>query len=214
MKRIGILSVALGAMLTVACAGDGRNDEANRPASDTAAVGTAGEREADRNVSAGARRWAEDLAQGNMAEIKLGEMASTRAQNADVKAFARMLVQDHTKASDELKQIITKHNVMPPAELSEDGRQTSERLSKLQTTEFDREYVKAMVDKHEKTLDHLEERVDKEGDDANPRFTPKKNDNAFEMQLNEFAAKTAPVVNRHLEHAKQLDQKLGCRTTN
>jgi putative membrane protein len=161
-----------------------------------------------------ARGWAEDLAKGNMAEIKLGELASTRAQSADVKAFARMMVQDHTKAGDEFKTVISKHNVTPPAELDDDHRDTIERLSKLQAQEFDREYIKAMVDKHEKTLDHLEERLDKEGDDANPRYMPKKNDNAFEMQLNQFAAKTAPVVQRHLEQAKQLDQKLSRRTTN
>jgi putative membrane protein len=214
MKRIGILSVALGAMLTIACSGDGRNDDVNKPASDTAAVGTAGEREADRNVSAGARGWAEELAQGNMAEIRLGELASTRAQNADVKAFARMMVQDHTKTGEEFKQILTKHNVTPPVEVGDEHRDTSERLSKLQGNEFDREYMKAMVDKHEKTLDHLEERLDKEGDDANPRWMPKKNDNAFDMQLNDFAAKTAPAVQRHLTQAKELDQKLGRRTTN
>jgi putative membrane protein len=213
MKRIGILSTALAAMLTIACAGDGRNnDQANRPANDPAAVGTAGE--APGGVSAGARRWSEQLAQGNMAEVKLGEMATTRAQNADVKAFARMLVQDHTKAGDEFKQIISKHNIMPPAEAGDEFRDTSERLSKAQGAEFDREYIQAMVDKHEKTLDHLEERLDREGDDKSPRWTPKKTDDQFEMQLNQFAAKTAPTVHRHLEQAKQLDQKLGRRTTN
>jgi putative membrane protein len=209
MKRIGILSVAFAAMFAIAC-GDGRRDEANRPA-DTPAVGTAGE--ADREVSMGARNWVEDRLEGGMREVKLGELASEKAQNADVKAFGRMMVQDHTKAGEGLKQLVSKHNITAPAELEGDHRDTFERLSKLQGAEFDREYINTAVDDHEKTLNALEDRLDKEGDNENPRYTPKKTDNQFDMQLNQWAAQTIPTVRQHLEKAKQLDQKLDRRTT-
>lgn len=214
MKRIGMLSVALAAGVTVACAGDTR-DDANRPANDTAAVGTAGERGtmADAQISAGARDWLENMMTGSMAEVKLGEMASQRAQDADVKAFGQMIVRDHSNALDELKQIGSKYNVPEPVELPDEHRDTSERLSKLQGREFDQEYIDAMVDKHQKTINQLEDRLDKEGDDQNPRYTPKQTENAVDRQLNEWAAKTVPTVRQHLERARQLDDKLGRATT-
>jgi putative membrane protein len=216
MKRIGIVAVVLSAALTLGCRGNGR-DDTNRPAAgDTPAVGTAGERPAadrDRDVGMLARKWVEDRMKDGMTEVKLGELASQKAQSADVKAFGRMMVQDHTKAGNELKQLASKHNITPPADLDDDHRDKVDRLSKHQGAEFDREYINTMVDDHEKTVNALEDRLDKEGDNDNPRYTPKKTDNAFEMELNEWAAKAIPTVRQHLSKAKQLDQKLDRRTT-
>jgi putative membrane protein len=219
MKRIGLLSAAFAAMLTVACGGDANNERT--AANDTAAVGTAGEGAnpnanpaADRNnVSNGSRDWVEDRLVGGMTEVKLGELASQKAQNADVKAFGRMMVQDHTKAGDALKEIGAKHNVMAPTTLDDDHREKLDRLSKLSAAEFDREYMNTMVDDHEATLKAVEDRVDQSGDDKNPTYTPKKDDNVFDMQLNQWAATAAPTVRKHLDRAKELNDRLGRRTT-
>jgi putative membrane protein len=221
MKRIGLLSAALAAMLTVACGG-GNHDTA--PANDTAAVGTAGEganpnastanAEADRNnASTGARDWVEDRLVGGMAEVKLGELASQKARNADVKAFGRMMVQDHTKAGEELKQLASQHNIQAPAALDDEHRDKIDRLSKLQGAEFDREYMTQMVDDHENTIEALEDRLEKQGTDENPTYTAKQNDNRVDAALNAWAAKTAPTVRKHLERARQLNDKIGRRTT-
>jgi len=219
MKRIGLLSAAFAAMLTVACGGDANHD---RPAAnDTAAVGTAGEganpnanADADKNnVSNGTRDWIEDRLVGGMTEVKLGELASQKAQNADVKAFGRMMVQDHTKAGNELKQIATQHNIQAPAQLDDEHRDKVDRLSKLQGAEFDREYMNQMVDDHQNTLEAVEDRVEKQGSDENPTYTPKQNDNRVDMAVNQWAAKTAPTVHKHHMRAKQLNDKIGRRTT-
>lgn len=215
MKRIGLLSAAFAAMLTVACGGDANHDRT--AANDPAAVGTAGEganAEADRNkASNAARDWVDDRLVGGMTEVKLGELASQKAQNADVKAFGRMMVQDHTKAGEELKQVATQHNIPAPTELDDDHRDKVERLSKLQGAEFDREYMNQMVDDHQNTLEALEDRLDKEGTDENPTYTPKKNDNRVDMQLNQWAAKAVPTVQKHLARAKQLNDRVNRRTT-
>jgi putative membrane protein len=209
MKRIGILAVTCAAMLTIGCRGDGRDADTTKPA-ETPAVGTAGE--GDRDVPMMARRWIEDRLKAGATEVKLGELANDKARNADVKAFGEMMVRDHTKAGEELKQLASKHNITPP-EPDDDSRDKFEKLSKLTGAEFDREYINMMVDDHEKTVNALEDRLDKEGDNENPRYTPKKTDNAFESELNQWAAKTIPTVRQHLDKAKQADQKLDRRTT-
>ena len=216
MKRIGLLSAAFAAMLTVACGGDNNDRTA---ANDTAAVGTAGEgananAEADRNkASDGARSWVEDRLAGGMTEVKLGELASQKAQNADVKAFGRMMVQDHTKAGEELKQLASQHNIQAPAQLDDEHRDKVDRLSKLQGAEFDREYMNQMVDDHQNTMEALEDRLDKQGNDENATYTAKKTDNRVDMQLNQWAAKTVPTVQKHLARAKQLNDRVNRRTT-
>lgn len=216
MKRIGILSMAFAAMLTVACGG-GRDDRENR--NDNAAVGTGGETPATPGaertaaVSRASQDWVNDLLIANMAEVKLGELATTKAANADVKAFGRMMVQDHTKAGDELKQIAATQNITPPADLDQKHRDLMDKLSKLQGAEFDREYINAMVDGHQDVLGKIEDRVDKSGDDKAPSYAPKKTDDQFDMKLNQWAANAAPVVNKHLERAKQLKDKIGRRMT-
>jgi putative membrane protein len=213
MKRIGILSVTFAAVLAIACGGDGRGTDANRPA-DPAAVGTAGDRDAaNRELAARHKDWVEDRLVGGMTEVKLGELASQKGRDADVKAFGRMMVQDHTKAGEELKQFASKHNITAPADLDDEHRDKVERLSKLQGAEFDREYMNTMVDDHEKTVNALEDRLDKEGDNDNPRYTAKKSDNTAESELNQWAANTIPTVRKHLERAREIDQKLDRRTT-
>lgn len=202
MKRIGLLPVAFAAMVAVACGGNGRDTGTTTGGE---AVGTAGEETVDR----GTRQFVEEMTAGNMAEVELGRLASARAQTTEVKQFASTLVEDHNKALDELKQIATQHRLQPPAELNEDARELRDRLSKLQGAEFDREFIQAMIDKHEQTIDKLEGRVDMEND--MPRA--KEADNPAEMQVNQWAAKTQPVVRQHLERARQIDQTLGRRTT-
>lgn len=208
MKRIGIAtSVLFAAALAVACGGDGHERTA---AENPAAVGTAGE--ANRTNSA-ARDWAEDRLMGGMTEVRLGELAAEKARSADVKAFGRTMVQDHTKAGDELKRILAKHNVQVPTELDAEHREKIDELSKLQPAEFDREYANAMVDAHQSTVDALEDRLDKEGDDANPRYMPKRADDPLENDLNQWAANTIPTVRQHLERAKGLNDNAKRRTT-
>lgn len=216
MKRIGLLSVAFATVLAVACGGNSRRDEANNnPANDTA-VGTAGKADTNRDardVSSAARSWFEDRVKDNIAEIKLGELAGQQAQLADVKAFGRQMVQDHTQANDELTQVGSQFNVVAPTDTDDKRRDKMNDLAKKQGTEFDRDYMDTMVDEHEHTLKALEDRVDKEGDRDNPSYAPKKTDNAFEARLNEWAAKTAPTVRMHLDKARQIKDTLGRRTT-
>src|SRR5262245_59753292 len=58
----------------------------------------------------------------DMYEIQAGQLACTRAKNADVKAFAKMMVTAHTKSTNDLKAAIASSGVTlaPPATLPAD----------------------------------------------------------------------------------------------
>src|SRR5438045_1807354 len=61
--------------------------------------------------------FATKAAQGGMAEVKMAELAKTKAQNKAVKDLAERLYTDHSKANDELKSNLGKENVTWPTAL-------------------------------------------------------------------------------------------------
>jgi putative membrane protein len=232
MKRMGFLSLVFATVVAVGCNGNNHKDiAAARPAGDPSAVGTAGE--ADRNkVSSGDKDFVRDLTIANMAEVELGKMANERSTNAEVKKFGQMMVDDHTAAGDKLKAVASQYNIPVPAALDDKHQDLREKLAKLQGADFDREYMSAMVDGHEKVSDTLESRIDKtdlgkwKTETADPAsgkkvverakavtVRPEKSDEAVTMSINQWAADAYPVVQAHLQAAKALDAGLKNRTT-
>ena len=174
---------------------------------------TPGSAETTHGATADARHFAEQATYAGNAEVKLGQLASERAQNPAVKEFAQMMVRDHTRSGNELKQVVSRHEVQPPAGLDAEHQRLYERLGKLQGAEFDREYMKAMVDGHQKVKSMLSSRTsnDRAGVDRN-RATGTSGATAGSTQLdtavNQWATKTLPAVEQHLQKAQQISAKV------
>jgi len=188
MRHIGFTAIALTVTMTVACGGGTRE---NRD-SDEAIVGTSGE-----GAPRGVERFVNDVVAGNTAEIELSRIASERATNPEVKQFAQMMVRDHTTAGNELKQVLTQHNMQVRDVMDEKHRDMAQELGRKNGSEFDHEYMAAMVEDHKQMEDLLESRANE---------TP--NNQPLENAVNQFAAKTLPVVKHHLELSEQLEDRL------
>ena len=137
-----------------------------------------------------------------LAEVELGKLASERTMDADVKAFAQMMVRDHSRANDELSKIASQLNIQVPTELDPMHRELAERLSKVKGAEFDREYMAAMVKGHEDVAGLLRSFTSSDrpiGTSGRARG---------EQSLMEWAMKMMPTVERHLERARQIQQRL------
>ncbi|ASU32185.1 membrane protein, putative [Mucilaginibacter xinganensis] len=139
-------------------------------------------------VTAEDAKFATDAANGGMAEVALGKLAQTKAANAQVKSFADMMVADHGKANDELMAIAKAKNITLPAAPDADHQKKLEDLSKLSGKDFDKAYVDAMVDGHKKTLDLM-------------NMAAK---DCKDVELKAFAAKTAPIVQTHLDAINKI----------
>lgn len=204
MKRIALLPVAFAAVLTFACNADNRNTT-----DDSATIGTTGAA-----VSTGDREFVEQMMTGGMAEIELGRLAMERAGTAEVKQFADMLVKDHSKAGEELKQIAMRHSIPIPTTVDEEHRELNSKLSTLKGAEFDREYMNAMVEGHEDVVDRLQTRAseDRFGDDKGS-VQPESSDNPVEADINQWAAAALPTVRHHLEEARRVHDSLGRNLT-
>lgn len=146
----------------------------------------------NKEVSSSADQFMTEAAQGGMMEVELGKLAASKAQNAEVKAFGQRMVVDHGKANEELKALAAKKNVELPKEISGGQKEAVNRLSKLSGAEFDKEYVKLMVDDHDEDLEAFEAQAE----------------DAKDAEVKAFAAKYAPVIKSHYETIKKISDNM------
>src|SRR6187397_2898953 len=99
-----------------------------------------------------------EAAEGGMAEVEMGKMAAKKAQNAEVKKFAQMMVTDHSKANEELKGIATKKSITLPADAGS-KKGDMDKLTTASGADFDRTYVDMMVKDHEKDVAAFEKQA-------------------------------------------------------
>ena len=137
-------------------------------------------------------KFATDAAIGGMAEVELGRLAESKASNPDVKNFGKRMVDDHSKANDDLKAVAAKENINLPASLDAKHQAVVDRLSKLSGAEFDRAYVKEMVNDHETDVKEFE-RESQHGTNAG---------------IKEFASRTLPTLQEHLRMIKDINSKM------
>lgn len=142
------------------------------------------------------RGFAEEAAMGGLAEVQLGKLAQSNAQNADVKKFAERMVTDHGKANDELMSIMGQKGIPSPTELKGKHKSNYDRLAKLNGAEFDRAYMNAMVKDHETDVKAFE----------------RESNNGKDPDLKAFASKTLPTLQEHLKMARDTQSKLGTGT--
>jgi putative membrane protein len=131
-------------------------------------------------------------AQGGIAEVMLGQMASSKGTTPDVKNFGNRMVSDHGKANDELKQLAQNKGMALPGDVDKETKKFADRLSKTSGKDFDKEYINNMVDDHEKDVNEFE----------------KASKNAKDPDLRAWAAKTLPTLQDHLKMANDTKAKL------
>lgn len=132
--------------------------------------------------------FAVKAANGGMMEVQLGEYASKNATDKSVKGFGAMMVKDHSKANDELKGIATSKNIALPAAVGQDMTDKMNDLMKKTGKDFDKAYMNAMVDDHKDDISEFQ----------------KEADNSKDSTMKNFAAKTLPTLQKHLNDAQAI----------
>ena len=196
MKKVSFAAAVCMAIFSFQSCGDTGSGDAVESANESnevkqdSAEKTSGEATAP--VSEEDSKFAVMAASGGMMEVQLGELAQQKASSQRVKDFGAMMVRDHTKANDELKNLAGMKNITVPPAPGEDHMDQITNLSKKSGREFDREYMKMMVDDHQEDIDEFE----------------KCSNNSKDADLKAFAAKTLPVLRTHLDSAKAINDAL------
>jgi putative membrane protein len=139
------------------------------------------------------RTFVMKAAQDGMAEVELGRAAQQQASSDAVKQFGQRMVTDHGKANEELKSIVANKGVSLPSALDKEHAAHGEKLKRLKGPEFDREYMKHMVDDHKKAVALFE----------------KTSKSAKDSDVKGFASKTLPTLQEHLKMAQSTQSQLG-----
>jgi putative membrane protein len=142
---------------------------------------------------AGGESFLKTAAQGQQAEIALGQLATQKASNPDVKQFGAQMIEDHQKASQEVRQLASKEGVRLPMQLSEKHKHKQQELSKLSGEEFDRAYMQYMVQDHTKEVKEFEQNAEQITD----------------QDVKKWASSAVPVLKEHLQKAQTIAASIG-----
>ena len=131
-------------------------------------------------------------AEGGMAEVELGKLATDKASNAKVKEFGQRMVTDHGKWNDELKSLAASKKITLPTAINAKDQALKDRLSKLSGAAFDRAYMAEMIRDHEADYTAFRKEATT-GQDA---------------EIKAWADKTAPLIDEHLKLARETQKAL------
>jgi putative membrane protein len=137
-------------------------------------------------------KFATDAANGGLAEVALGNVAQQKSVNEKIRDFGAMMVKDHSKAGAELGRIAKIKNITLPTDVSADEQKKIDALAKKSVKDFDKAYVDAMIDGHNKALKLFQDEA-KNGTDAD---------------LKAFAFRTVAVVQAHLDRINEIKASL------
>ena len=136
--------------------------------------------------------FAKKAAQGGMAEVKFGQLAEQNGSNAAVKQFAQRMVEDHTKANNQLKQAAAKEDFSLPVDLDPKDQATYDVLAKLSGAAFDKAYARDMIRDHQEGIANF-------NSEAN---------SGRKSAIKDLAEQTLPTLQDHLKQAREMRQTL------
>jgi putative membrane protein len=144
-------------------------------------------------VSQSDRMFAINAAEGGIAEVEMGKLAVVQGSTQAVRDFGQRMVDDHSKASDQLMSLAAESSINLPTDLSAKDKAEIERLRGLSGSDFDKAYMNLTIKDHQADLAAFEKEA---GSGQNP-------------ELKNFASATLPMLKEHLGMAKRTSTAAG-----
>ena len=137
------------------------------------------------------QQFVDFVAQTDMVEANLGQLAQTAATAQPVKDYAEMLVTDHTADYQKVSDLARQASLTVPTAIdAENNKKMIDPFQKLKGASFDHRYEADMVEGHTKAIEVFK----KEAADAqNPA-------------LKAYAEATLPTLAKHLSAAQDLEK--------
>ncbi len=124
------------------------------------------------------------------AEVALGQLALQKSSSTQTKQLAQHIVDDHTKATEQLVALARQKQITVAPEPDAKAKREMDKLQKLDGDAFDHAYAQAMVKDHHEAV----------------QLFTKASTGAKDTDVKQFAAQTLPVLKNHLKMARQLQQ--------
>jgi putative membrane protein len=128
----------------------------------------------------------------NLMEVRLGQLAQSKASNAAVKQFGQRMVNDHTKIEQDLSSMVSANGIALNPTLTSDQNDKINSLQNLSGPQFDQAYITLMVQGHQNDVAQFENQ----------------SQNSDSPQVRDFAARSLPVLQQHLSYAQQVARQI------
>jgi putative membrane protein len=138
-------------------------------------------------------RFIFDAASSNLMEVRMGQLAQSKASNPAVKQFGQQMVTDHANLQNQLTATVSKNGSEFKPGMTDDHEKEVERLEKLSGAEFDRQYMTAMVQHHQQDVATFQ----------------RQSQSARSAEAQQIIAAGLPVLQRHLTMANQIASQVG-----
>jgi len=134
-----------------------------------------------------------DQVAANYAEVKLAKLAEEKSSHAEIKKVAKMLETHHSKSLDELQKLAKAKSITVPIEADEASIEKVQSLrDKKDVEDFNKDWCKEMVDKHEKTIEEFEDKLE----------------NTQDPDLKSWISQSLPGLRSHLDQLKACHEKI------
>jgi putative membrane protein len=153
--------------------------------------------ESGSNRSLDSQGFVKRAAQGNFAEIKVSQLAQSKAQSPEVKQFAQQMIDDHSQANSELAQLAKTKNLKVPEDADMMHKAALKMLQAKSGESFDTAYMKQMNKDHQKTIELFQAAA------TAPQV---------DKDLQAFASKLLPKLQQHEHLVTQVESKLPSRS--
>jgi putative membrane protein len=140
-------------------------------------------------------KFAMEAAMGGMMEVELGRVAASKGASDEVRQFGQRMVDDHSKANEELMRVASSKGMTLPTAPDPKHQMEMQKLSALSGEKFDREYVKMMVKDHKKDVAAFQ----------------KEAGGGMDADIKAFAASTLPTLREHLQMIQRINDKMAMR---
>lgn len=199
MKKLSLASLIIGAIIFSSCTGNSNSKStttdstSNATGIDTSKMASSSS-DTSKMVMVGndAKDFSKDAAQGGMFEVQLGNIAMKNGGTQAIKDFGKMMVDDHSKINEQLKDLAAKKNVDLPTSVSDHQQKDIDKLSKETGKEFDKDYVSMMVKDHKDDIDAFKKAEDKISD----------------SDYKDFIANALPTLQKHLDAIEAIRKKM------
>lgn len=168
MKNLILISIAVSGLFLSSC-NNKNNDSDNTKMGDSTdakkvAIDSNKEKFSDSTIKPDTK-FAVAAADGGMMEVELGKLALTKGNSPEVKKLGQMMVDDHSKANEELKKWAAEKNISIPVNLGDANQNRVKDISSKTGNDFDKAYTSIMVSDHKEDIDDFKKEA-KDGKDA------------------------------------------------
>ena len=138
-------------------------------------------------ISRADRSFVEDAIKSGHQVVAISQAVVDRVQNPEVKRFAEKIIASHSEANSSVAELASRKAIQWPAYKA----RAADKWSRKDADDLDEDYVEEMAAEHKKAVGLFEKAT-----------------RSVDTDIAAFAAKTLPVLQRHLDQAETLEKQL------